>query len=261
MAVEMREDAVTTNNGSRLRPIERQTLAQVVIQRLIEYIEEGKLQAGDALPSQYELAEQLGVSRPVLREAMQGLASVGQIEIRPGSGCYVGSSSRSEDPAALFEVLTHEAALEALEARMLVEVELAGLAALRATAADFALMEAVLDRLRAAIERGSETSEITAEFHHVFAAAGHNVYLQRMSQLLDRARTAQFFRIEAALPDVKAGELESHRVLYEAIRSGDVEQARAAMREHLEEAHGLEDRVSWLKSHQTNGTVPSLATP
>jgi DNA-binding FadR family transcriptional regulator len=259
--VGMNETVNTTTNGHRLRPIERQTLAQAVMQRLIEYIEEGGLQPGDPLPSQYQLAEQLGVSRPVLREAMQGLASVGLLEIRPGSGCYVGNSSRPDNPAALFEILTHEAALEALEARMVVEVELAGLAASRATEADFAAVEAVLDRLRLALERGHETSEITSEFHRTLAGSGHNSFLQRMSQLLDKARTAQFSRIEAALPDVKAGELESHRTLFEAIRSGDVERARAAMREHLEEAHGLEDRVSWLQSHRANGAEARLAAP
>jgi GntR family transcriptional repressor for pyruvate dehydrogenase complex len=238
----------------QLQPVERKTLAQVVIQRLMEYIESGELGPGDVLPSQHLLARQLGVSRPVLREAMQGLASVGLLKIRPGSGCYVAASPNSVNRAELFEILSHEAALEAMEARMVVEVELAGLAAERATEEDFAEVEAALDRLRLAIEANAETSEITSELHRLLASAGHNHFLHKMSQLLDGARTAQFTRIEAALPDIKADEFENHRILYEAIRSGDPDRARAAMREHLESAHGLEERVSWLKRQASSAS-------
>jgi DNA-binding FadR family transcriptional regulator len=243
----------------RLEPIERKTLAQVVMQRLVHYITNGDLRPGDALPSQHLLASQLGVSRPVLREGLQGLASIGLIDIRPGSGCYVGAVSARTDPAMLFEILTHEAALEALEARMVVEVELAGLAARRATDADWQAVEHALDQLREAIVQHRETSELTLTVHRLLAAAGHNAFLQRMSQLLDKARVAQFTRIEAALPDVKAGEYESHLALYEAIRSGDPERARAAMREHLEVAHGHEERVS-LHKRQLDGTTPPVDT-
>ncbi|MFN8590581.1 MAG: FadR/GntR family transcriptional regulator [Thermomicrobiales bacterium] len=250
----------TADNSYRLKPVERQTLAQAVMQRLMDYIVDGGLQPGDPLPSQYQLAEQLGVSRPVLREAMQGLASVGVLEIRPGSGCYVGSSSRATDPAALFEILTHEAALQALEARMVVEVELAGLAAARATESDYADVEAILERLRQALDRGGETAAITSEFHRTLAVSGHNTFLHQMSQLLDQARTAQFSRIEAALPDVKSDEYESHRELLEAIRSGDPALARAAMQRHLEEAHGMEERVSWLKVHNENALAGASAS-
>lgn len=233
----------------RLKPVERMTLTQIVMQRLMEYITSGDFQPGDPLPSQHSLAEQLGVSRPVLREAMQGLASIGLLDIRPGSGCFVRASTAPANREAMFEILTHGAALEALEARMVVEVELAGLAAMRATSDDFQAVEAVLARLEAAIAEGHQTSEITAELHRILSSAGHNAYLHQMSDLLDRARTMQFSRIEAALPDVTVGEVESHRALYEAIRSGNPERARAAMRDHLQVAHGLEERVSWLKRH------------
>lgn len=239
-----------------LRPVERHTLAQQVMQRLVEYVTDGDLKPGDVLPSQHMLAKQLGVSRPVLREAVQGLASVGLLEIRPGSGCYVGAATARANPEALFEILTHEAAQQALEARKVVEVELAGLAASRATESDFHAAERALERLNETAARGRETSEITLDFHRILASAGHNAFLQRMSELLDHARVAQFTRIEAAMPDVRAGEYESHRALYEAILSGDPARAREAMREHLEVAHGLEERVSWLKRQSDEKQPP-----
>lgn len=230
-----------------LQPVEKQTLAKVVMQRLVTFIQSGALRPGDVLPSQHELASQLSVSRPVLREAMQGLASLGLVEIRPGSGCYVRDPNGLSDPDTLFEVLTHETALEVLEARMVVEVELAGFAALRATDADFRHLEAILERLKRAVTRGHATAQITSDFHQTLSRAGHNVVLSRMAQLLTRPRTAQGIRIETALPDVTAREYDSHVVLYDAVKTRDSETAKRALRVHLEIAHGMEERVASLK--------------
>jgi GntR family transcriptional regulator, transcriptional repressor for pyruvate dehydrogenase complex len=231
-----------------LAPVQRQTLAHVVMERLVEYIRQAGLGAGDPLPSQHELARQLSVSRPILREAMQGLASVGLIEIRPGSGCYVRDPHVDEDPESLIAIQTHETALELLEARLLVEVELAGLAVSRATANDFERMETILNRLRRAVNRGQLSSPITGDFHQALARAGHNTVLYRMAQLLAKQRVEQGLRVELALPDVVAGEYESHRRLYDAVRSGDEEIARAAMRDHLRTAHGWENQISDLRA-------------
>jgi DNA-binding FadR family transcriptional regulator len=87
----------TTSTIDLFNPVERTTLTERVAQRLIEHIQGGRLQPGDPLPSQYQLAKLFGVSRPVLREAMQGLVSIGLLEIRPGSGCYVGSPRAHSD--------------------------------------------------------------------------------------------------------------------------------------------------------------------
>ena len=90
----------------RLRLVERHTLAQQVMQRLVEYVSDGNLKPGDMLPSQHTMSKQLGVRRPVLREAIQGLESFGVLEIRPGSGCYVGRATERANPEVLVEILT-----------------------------------------------------------------------------------------------------------------------------------------------------------
>jgi DNA-binding FadR family transcriptional regulator len=239
--------AARDENVGLLQPVEKQTLAKVVMQRLVEYIQGGSLRPGDVLPSQHELARQLSVSRPVLREAMQGLASVGLIEIRPGSGCYVGDPHRLTDPESLFEACTHEAALEVLEARMVVEVEMAGLAAQRATEDDFRQMEVILRRLKRTVQRRQPTSQITSDFHQALSRAGHNAVLYKMSQMLTRPRLAQGIRVEHALPDIMAGEYDSHLALYQAVRSRDPLLARRALREHLEIAHGWEEQIAALQ--------------
>jgi GntR family transcriptional repressor for pyruvate dehydrogenase complex len=246
------------NTLSRLEPVEKQTLSQAVMQNLVTFIRTGPLAPGDALPSQHELARQLGVSRPVLREAMQVLAARGLVTIKPGSGCYVNSSVDT-DPQTLLETLIHEAALEALEARMVVEVELAGLAAERGTEEDLQQIAAILTRLERAVERRQDTSGITSEFHRALARAGHNAVLFRMSELFSQRRTAQGLRIEHALPDVKAGEYDSHRRLYEAVRYGGIADARAAMRDHLEIAHGWEQQVAALREQSAQGALSGVS--
>lgn len=230
-----------------LKPIEKQTLAQTVMDRLIEYIRTGEIPPGKALPSQHELAEQLAVSRPVLREAMQGLASMGVVEIRPGSGCYVRDPHASMDHEALFDIYSHEGAIEVLDARLAIEVELAAMAATRATEAEISEMNEILERLKRTIARGRPTVHLTSDFHQALARAGHNQPLYRMAQLLTHARVVQGMRVENALPDVAAAEYESHKVLLDAVVSRDPAQARAAMREHIEKAHGCEEQINALR--------------
>jgi GntR family transcriptional repressor for pyruvate dehydrogenase complex len=241
-----------------VKPVERQSLAKSVMEQLIAYIRSDGLESGDALPNQNELARQLAVSRPILREALQGLETLGIIEIRAGSGCYVQDPNAGVNPETLLESYTHESALAVLETRMVVEVELAGLAATRATAEDLERMSTILKRLKRAAARGQLSAPITSDFHQAISRAGHNMIMYRMTQLLSRPRLEQGIRVEAAFPDVTSNEYESHRVLFEAISSGNPDTARKAMREHLELAHGWE---SMLTSRNAGETPDRHDTP
>lgn len=247
---------VDSLHRTTMAPVERRTLAGVVMQRIEEYVRDQSLGPGDPLPSQYELARQLGVSRPVIREALQGLAAREMIEIRPGSGVYVSNpAARSTDDGRI-QIETHQVALEALEARMVVEVEMAALAAERATDEDFARMDQVLARLKRACARHQPTAQVTSDFHRALARSCHNTMLYRMGQLIARARVAQGLRVEQALPDIAAGEYESHLKLRDAIATRDPNIARAAMRHHLEVAHGWEDQLARHRRSSTDVNHP-----
>jgi DNA-binding FadR family transcriptional regulator len=245
---------VASDTTIQIVPVERRTLAGVVMQRVEDYVRDRPLGPGDPLPSQYDLARQLGVSRPVVREALQGLASRGVLEIRPGSGVYVSEPAAIPLDNGRLDIETHEAALEALEARMVVEVEMAALAAERATDEDFARMDQVLARLKRTSSRHQPTAQITSDFHRALARSCHNTMLYRMGQLIVRARVAQGIRVEHALPDIAAGEHRSHLILRDAIASRDPQIARSAMRLHLEVAHGWEDQIS--KHRQSSHEEP-----
>lgn len=232
----------------RFQPVERQTLAKVVMRQLTEYVQAGNLTPGEALPPQHELARQFSVSRTVLREAMQGLAAAGLIEIRPGSGCYVREPDLSVDAEALFEAYTHESALDVIETRVVVEVELVGLAAKRRTEEDLLRMNAALERIKQANARGESAYLLTAEFHRLLAKAAHNGVLYRVAQLLRKPTVAEGVRVERELPDVTVHEYETHLRLFEAVQRGDEQEARQLMREHLEIAHGWEQEIANLRS-------------
>ncbi|MCC6945022.1 MAG: FadR family transcriptional regulator [Thermomicrobiales bacterium] len=231
---------------SGLAPIERQTLATAVIDRLAEHVTNESLGPGDRLPPQHELASRLGVSRPVLREALQGLESIGLLEIRHGSGVFV------RDPEAYNQTIvmhdeTHTAVLHVLEARMLVEVEMAALAAERMTPEDLKRIDQVLDRLKHAVQRKRSTAQITADFHRMVARSCHNSILYKVGLMLATESREQGDRVEQGLPDVSAGEYESHLRLRDAVASGDPDRARAETRRHLELAHGWEDQLVRLR--------------
>ena len=130
----------------------RKKLAETVAQQILEAVRD--LPAGTRLPPERELTKRMGVGRSTVREALNGLAMMGVVEIRHGQGVFVaeppadraGDLERSLPPKAITD--------ELLEARRIVEVELARLAAERRTEDDLAAMQTLLDTHRADLEAG-----------------------------------------------------------------------------------------------------------
>jgi DNA-binding FadR family transcriptional regulator len=232
---------------AQLQPLQKRTLGQQAFEQLLAFVQGGSFRPGDPLPSQHELARRLSVSRPILREAMQRLAAAGVVEIRHGSGCYVAEPPSDGALDALLRDFTHEMALEVLEARMIIDTEIAALAAARATGEDLARMESALAHIRRLRETGSLTVSGDADFHQALARASHNRVLSAIWQLLHQPSYIEGVRVQLALPDVLADDWDNHRALFEAVRSRDPERARATAREHLVSAHGWAHRVDALR--------------
>ena len=221
-----------------LKPVQKRPLTQEAFDQLVTYIQDGELHPGDPLPSQHELARQLSVSRPVLREAMQRLEAAGLIEIRHGSGTYVAQPPVESLLDSIFKNYSYEKALEVLEVRLILEAEAAGLAALRATEEDFARMQAAVDKIRDLSSEGDITVAGADAFHQALGQASHNSVLSGLARIMHMPNYIQGVRVELALPDISAHEYESHLRLLDAVRTREPEKARAAAREHLERSHG-----------------------
>jgi GntR family transcriptional repressor for pyruvate dehydrogenase complex len=212
---------------------------------LIGEIASGALGEGDRLPREQDLAEQFGVSRGVARECVRSLEERGLISVKHGRGATVAPSSQWDvfDPDVLAALLAGERStevlLEYIECRRILEVEAAGLAAERAGEAElkelvdaFAEMTSAAERARVNPAAEQLYQEADVAFHHAIVEATGNRALARMTLPVHSALSAIFaplarpeHRFERGLPE--------HQRILEAIRSGDSEEARNAMRDHL----------------------------
>jgi len=228
-----------------LYPIVRRTSTQDAVDQLFRMIRSGMWKIGDQLPPEKELAEQLGVGRSTIREALQNLAAINIIESSAGHRTVLKSPTpgeifRTDLVAFLLEDVT---ATELLEARMMIEPDCARLAAERGSVADFAFIGKVLDDHRKSLEAGDPVHELGAAFHLAITRAARNrvaemFMISIMDLLTERGRMAD--RIEGA----RERELVDHHRLFEKIRSGDPEAARRAMLDHIQDWSGTYDGVT-----------------
>ena len=192
---------------------------------------------GDRLPSERELADRLGVSRPSVREALKALANVGVLETRRGSGTVVARDSAQffRESMEYLTLLDRPSALEIYEARELVEVFLAGRAAERRTEEDLEKIKTALEEMAANIDNPECRIEPNARFHEAVAAAAHHPVLEGIMASLHHGLRATIRFNEASTLDRQASH-DVHVRIYEAIRAARPGEAKAAMRAHMKMA-------------------------
>lgn len=219
-----------------LGPIDRgRTLSDRVADRIFEQVIALGLQPGDRLPSVRELEAELQASRTVVREAIRSLAGRGVVRIQPGSGLYVAEASGSAARASVNMILRGSFLVrydKVKEIRRILEVPIAGFAAVRAMPDDLVAIEEALERQAAAEEDDEVASVADVDFHLRLAYATHNelfpVLLDAMGDIMLETRlltlrTAGYF---------EQG-VEDHRAILAAIQARDSARARRLMREHL----------------------------
>jgi GntR family transcriptional repressor for pyruvate dehydrogenase complex len=219
-------------------PVVRQPrLSDKVADQLLQTITERGLQPGQRLPSERELGDQFGVSRTVIREAVRALAAKGVIEARTGSGLRVAAvdASAVSESMGLFLRGAGLDYTKIHEVRTTLEVDVAGLAAMRATDADVARLEDNLELTRRSLADLEQVAVLDVEFHRAVVAAAHNeLYLVMIDSigeiLLDIRRLTQ------GIPGRAEKAVEAHGEILSAIAAHSEESARQAMREHLEES-------------------------
>ncbi|MEA2277655.1 MAG: GntR family transcriptional regulator, transcriptional repressor for pyruvate dehydrogenase complex [Solirubrobacteraceae bacterium] len=220
-------------------PTRSSPLYEEVVDRLRALIDDRGLQPGDRLMSERELAQELGVSRTSVRQAMTALKVMGLVDIRHGTGIYLLSPPDAVLPTLTQELLQTHARMPAImEAREAVETQNARLAATRRTDAELAEMGAALDAMQAAIEAGEQGIEEDRRFHAAITAAAHNPVLAGLmadlAESIDQTRHASL-----AQPGRPPRSLAAHRAILAGIVAGDPDRAAAAMREHLREVADL----------------------
>jgi GntR family transcriptional repressor for pyruvate dehydrogenase complex len=210
----------------------RQKLAEAVAEQLIEAIRD--LPPGTRMPSERELTKRLEVGRSTVREALNGLALLGFVEIRHGQGAFVVDRSEPvNEPGSLGAALERGITREFIEARLAVEVEVARLAARRRSDEDLEqLQEALAEQERRLVGQVDALIDHAANFNVVLAEAAHNeVFVALVQSFVGMMveRGDRLYAIEG-FPEWDLGE---HRGLYEAVRDQDEELAGERMRTHI----------------------------
>lgn len=210
----------------------RTVLVDEVVRQLEQQVGTGVWRVGDRLPAEQQLAEQLGVGRSTVREAVRALVGSGLVETRQGAGTFVRARAPRTDD--LPGRLRRAGVLEVYEVRHGLELQAARLAAQRRTQADVDALSAALARRKRARAAGRTGAFIDADidFHRgVVAAAGNQVLTDLFEVFLDALRAALTNLVQD--PELSQDTHPAHVALAEAIRRGDPEAAAAATAEHL----------------------------
>jgi GntR family transcriptional regulator, transcriptional repressor for pyruvate dehydrogenase complex len=201
-------------------------------------IAEGALSPGDRLPPERELAERIGVSRSSLRPALKVLENMGLISQRVGSGTTLNPVAASilSEPLEFLILLEGISFQELMEARRIVEPELAARAAQRASEEGLQPLRQALTRMKASVADPARFAQADLSFHQaVYRAAGNRVCTMLFTVVHQSLES--LIRATSSLGLVEPEKLiRYHSRIYLAIRRGDADAARQRMTEHLEES-------------------------
>ena len=216
-----------------------------IAQQIKEMIMQGQLKLGDKLPSTKELSERFGVGRSTMREALSALKAMGLIEIRQGGASRVIREAPSEVTLPEWTSLrmNRTTLLELMEVRQSLEISIASIAARKRTPEDLAQLQRIMQDMESSVGNDAEGERTDLAFHELLVQATHNAI---MVQTCDSIRNA----MEMMIRDIRRAELyanqevavqllKEHKVIYEAILSGDPVRASEAMREHLEHVESI----------------------
>ncbi len=215
--------------------IDRRSVAADAVDQIRNLVASGTLAAGQRLPSERTLADLLGVSRPVVREAIRALSTLGVLETRAGSGTYVSdlSAERLASPLAFVLHRNPEALQHLMEVRLLLEVGAAQGAARRRDPDVIAKMQEILERLLRDLDDVTAFVKDDIEFHRALhEACGNPLLLSLMESVAALGEQSRL--VTARQRRVREGTLRDHAAILDAVRKHDPSAAGDAMRAHLE---------------------------
>jgi GntR family transcriptional repressor for pyruvate dehydrogenase complex len=218
-----------------LKVIRKTRLYEEVVGQLHQLIDEGKLKAGDRLPSERELAETFRVSRSSVREAIKTLEHEGLVRSRPGSGTFITAVNVEAIIPHLASLLSRgkDALIDLFEMRCLVEPSIAALAAERATPDDILRLKEIYAQQAQQIDRETSAVDSDAAFHLTIGRATHNAALQRLvAAIVEILKPIREQSLQT--PGRAHKSLASHREILVAIERHDPDSARQAMRRHIQ---------------------------
>ncbi len=244
--------------GSKIRPIQKVSIAEEIAKQIMELISSGSLQPGQRLPSERELCEHFRASRPSLREALRGLSIVGVLNARVGDGTSVAINPGIFMRKVMeWKMVTEKPDIEnLLEVRVALEVMSAARAARNASASDLNELRELVAKMKACGTNETQFALLDAEFHVVIAkASGNSLILHLVSMI--RSQLVHALTKVLRSPNAILHSNKEHTALLNAIESQDVDASKAAMLAHLEgfQRHSM-DTESRLESKADAKALP-----
>jgi DNA-binding FadR family transcriptional regulator len=234
-----------------LQTVTPQRLYRQIAEQLRALIGSGEYQAGARLPAERDIAKELGVSRPSVREALIALEVEGWVEIRTGSGIYV--LDRPAPGNSVPAPTTEWGPLELIRARRVVEGEIASMVATQAKRRDFAAMDLAIESMQKDADRGVVPLEGDRAFHSaIVQACGNTVLMETVQSFWDSRRSPLFVRLGDYFETPKSWQsaIAEHHAILEAMRARDAGAARSAMHAHMDKSHARFS-ASWRRAKTT----------
>jgi GntR family transcriptional repressor for pyruvate dehydrogenase complex len=249
--------------GPFVEPVLSARSFEQAIEHVVEGIERARLRVGDRLPNESELAEELGISKPTLRQALRVLERAGVVSVRRGAGggIFLATELIAVDLLNSYVASEERQAIEVLTARRAIESDVTRLAALSATEEDFGEIQHTVDLLER--HRGHRPSVFRADaaFHRAVSRACHNRVLQRAMRTIGH-ELAPIRDAYPGGPEQDDRTLDIHTRQLHAMRLRDLATLDRVLDEHfhqLEDAFAAATGASWEKLFA--GTVGRMQRP
>jgi len=213
--------------------IKKESTLEVIVQQIKDQIKKGILKPGEKLPSERKLADQLGVSRASVREAIQALAFSGYLEVIQGKGTYILEiSTKYDEIINFFSEFSNYSLDYLMEARIMLEGEFARLAALNANQEEIDEIERVFNEIVNSKDINSFVVK-DLEFHLTIAKATHNPIMNRLMKIIGEMLYKETRKIIEISRDTRENTIETTRDLVQAIKKRNAERAGELMSEHI----------------------------
>lgn len=224
---------------------------ETILELMKEKITTGIWKPGDRLPTLAQLAEEFGISITAVREGLRILESQRIVSIEHGRGIFVTNDpAMLDDPTARIRRMENSSLLHLLEARMVLEPELSGLCAVRATMSQRRQLRQLAAMMAEQMEHGGDFFATDLQFHHTIADGADNpVLAQMLAAISDLSAVGR--QETNRLPDMRVKASNFHNLIAIAIDSRNAEQARELMRMHIH------DMIESVNQQATASAKPS----
>jgi GntR family transcriptional repressor for pyruvate dehydrogenase complex len=232
-------------------PVATARISSAIVDQVRELIRSGRLAAGDRLPSERELAEQFGVSRVTVRDALRSLEAVGLLRIKVGAngGAFLRAPSTADAGRGMSDMLlmAQLSPEDVAEARLMLELNTVMLAVNRAESSDIEALRSICERSAALLEDGEYDVHLSWDFHERLAGATHNPAIEMIHHSFRGPLSLARARAREPASIAHRRTVEEHTEIVDALEARDVERAREVMAHHLVRATKLEERLSSLE--------------